>query len=136
MATTRKTTKTPAAGSADEDDAIESFFYGLDGRNEPPLGRFKGTIRFDVGSGTELVHWYVAIDAGDITVSHRNARADSVILIGHEDCEAIVTGRMNAMAAVLRGLIVPAGDFSLIVLFQRVFPGPAPAVARALIAKS
>jgi hypothetical protein len=35
-----------------------------------------------------------------------------------------VTGRMNAMAATLRGVLDPEGDLGLVLLFQRLFPGP------------
>ena len=36
----------------------------------------------------------------------------------------IITGRVNAMAALLRGRLVVEGDPSPLVLFQRLFPGP------------
>jgi hypothetical protein len=37
--------------------------------------------------------------------------------------EQIVTGRENATAALLRGLIDVEGNPQLLVLFQRLFPG-------------
>jgi hypothetical protein len=33
-------------------------------------------------------------------------------------------GRANAMAAFLRGEVQSAGDVSLVIAFQRIFPGP------------
>ena len=38
--------------------------------------------------------------------------------------ERIVTGRMNAVAAVLRGDLQVEGDWRLLVRIQRLFPGP------------
>ena len=43
--------------------------------------------------------------------------------------EGMVTGRVNAMAAALRGVVSLEGDPTLLVLFQRALPGP-PATAR------
>ena len=42
--------------------------------------------------------------------------------------DGVVSGRQNAMAAMLRGDIVYDGDTELLMLFQRVFPGPPDAV--------
>jgi hypothetical protein len=36
----------------------------------------------------------------------------------------MVIGKANAMAATLRGVIVPEGDLGLVISFQRLFPGP------------
>jgi putative sterol carrier protein len=44
--------------------------------------------------------------------------------------DAIVSGERNAMAAVLRGEITIKGDPELLVLFQRVFAGPAASIRR------
>ena len=38
--------------------------------------------------------------------------------------DGVVSGRQNAMAAMLRGDIAYEGDTELLMLFQRVFPGP------------
>jgi putative sterol carrier protein len=42
----------------------------------------------------------------------------------------IVTGKVNAMAGALRGVVSLEGDPTLLVLFQRALPGP-PAAAKA-----
>jgi hypothetical protein len=38
---------------------------------------------------------------------------------------------VNAMAAALRGALVPQGDLALVISFQRLFPGPAASRAKA-----
>jgi hypothetical protein len=38
--------------------------------------------------------------------------------------EAIAAGKVNATAAVLRGELAIEGDWELMVLFQRLLPGP------------
>jgi hypothetical protein len=38
--------------------------------------------------------------------------------------EAMVTGRLNAMAAILRGLLTCEGSMAALVMFQRCLPGP------------
>jgi hypothetical protein len=42
----------------------------------------------------------------------------------------MMRGEVNAMAAYLRGELILEGDPELLVLFQRVLPGPATASAR------
>jgi putative sterol carrier protein len=57
-------------------------------------------------------------------VSHANAKADCVVRMDQALFEQIVTGRENATAALLRGLVTVEGKPQLLVLFQRLFPGP------------
>jgi putative sterol carrier protein len=57
-------------------------------------------------------------------VSRKKGPADVVVRAETSLFEDIAAGRVNAMAAVLRGLIVPEGDLGLVMTFQRLFPGP------------
>ena len=43
---------------------------------------------------------------------------------GRPQLEAIVTGRLNAMAAMLRGLLTAEGSMAALIMFQRCLPGP------------
>jgi hypothetical protein len=61
---------------------------------------------------------------GDVSVSHRNAKADSVIRTSKDQFEGMIAGRVNAMSAALRGVVSLEGDPTLLVLFQRALPGP------------
>ena len=106
-------------------DATTEFFDDLGKRgHEPLLEDVTGTIRLDLDHGKETDHWFVAIHEGDISVSHRNAKADSVIRTERELFDDIASGRANSMAAMLRGLVAAQGNLELLVRFQRLFPGP------------
>jgi putative sterol carrier protein len=102
-----------------------AFFDDLAQRGrEPLLKNESGTIRFDLQHGKEVEHWTVTIDKGDVEVSRSRAKADAMVRLKKSLFEGMVTGRVNAMAAVLRGELVPEGDLSLVIMFQRAFPGP------------
>lgn len=107
-------------------DTTTAFFEGLGSReHEPLLERAKGKIRFDVLGGRKVDHWLVAIDCGDVVVTRGNADADCIVRTDRSTLDGIVTGRVNAFAAILRGLVQVDGDPQLLVLFRRAFPGPA-----------
>lgn len=108
-----------------EIDATERFFETLATRGrEPLLKGASGTIRFDLADGGAVEHWCVAIKKGDVSVSHEKAKADAVVRVDRDLFDGIVSGRENAMAATLRGALVPEGDLGLVMSFQRLFPGP------------
>jgi hypothetical protein len=69
-------------------------------------------------------HWYLTINNGDVTVTGRDEPADTVVHIARPDLEAMVTGRLNAQAAMLRGLITCEGSMAALMVFQRSLPGP------------
>jgi SCP-2 sterol transfer family len=101
------------------------FFEGLDERgHEPLLKSTSGTLRVDVENGKNVEHWFVAVEAGDITITHDDAEADASIRTSREVLDGITSGRVNAMAALLRGVVIPSGDLRLLLTFQRLFPGP------------
>jgi putative sterol carrier protein len=105
--------------------ATTQFFDELARRgHEPVLGRVSGTLRVDLEHGTGIDHWLVAIDRGDLGVSRKNVKADCVLRTDADLFDDIAAGRVNAIAAVLRGAVILQGDLELAVLFQRLFPGP------------
>jgi len=105
-------------------EPIEAFFERLsaDPGSLPP--RASGSLRIDLGSGATTERWFVTIGKGAVSVSHRNAKADAVIRTAKDVFEGIVTGKVNAMAGALRGVVSLEGDPTLLVLFQRALPGP------------
>lgn len=106
-------------------DATGSFFDDLAARgHEPLLQNASGTLRFDLVDGRRVEHRFVSIDHGDITMSHEAAAADAALRIERSLFDRIASGKANWMAAVLRGEVVPEGDLSLLMVFQRLFPGP------------
>ena len=112
-------------------DPTGEFFDELGTReHEPMLRRATGTVRFDLTDGTSTEHWSVALKKGDVAVSRARGKADCVVTTERPLFDAIVRGERNAMAAVLRGQIRVDGDRELLVLFQRVFAGPAQSIRR------
>jgi putative sterol carrier protein len=113
-------------------DSTAEFFEGLGRRgHEPLLEKAGGIVRFDLGDGKRTDRWFVALDKGDVSVSRKNVAADCVVRADRRLFEAMMRGEVNAMAAYLRGELILEGDPELLVLFQRVLPGPAsPSVRR------
>jgi hypothetical protein len=105
-------------------EPIEEFFERLTRSVPDRLRRADGSLRIDLTSGTTTERWFVTMHAGDVSVSHRNAKADSVIRTSKDQFEGMITGRVNAMSAALRGVVSLEGDPTLLVLFQRALPGP------------
>ena len=105
-------------------DPVERFFAELATRgHEPLLRKANGSTRFDVSDGRRTRRWLVTVDDGDIAVRTGNGDAACVVRADKAVFERIVAGRMNAVAAVLRGDLEVEGDWRLIVRMQRLFPG-------------
>ena len=106
-------------------ELTRQFFADLaEGQHAPP-GRPTGVIRFDLADGERIEHWYVDIRKGAVTVSHKGPEPDCTVSTDLATFEAIVSGRMNAMAAVLRGAVEIRGRFALMTALQVFFAGPA-----------
>jgi putative sterol carrier protein len=112
-------------------DATTEFFHDLGSRgHETLLEKATGTVRFDLSNGRRTAHWLVTIKKGDVTVSQDSTQADCVFRADRGVFDGIVKGEVNAMAALLRGTMDVEGDPELLVLFQRLFPGPPGATGR------
>jgi hypothetical protein len=109
----------------------DEFFEGLRRReNDPVLQGGTGTVRFDLVENDKTEHWLVAVSQGEVAVSRRNSKADCVIRTERSLFEGMAGGEVNALAALLRGLVDVQGDPRLLVWFQRLFPGPPSSVGR------
>lgn len=105
-------------------DPTARFFDELAGRaHEPLLRKASGSTRFDVRDGRRTRRWVVTVDDGDIAVGKGGGEASSVIRVDKAVFDKIVSGRMNAVAAVLRGELALEGDWRMLVRIQRLFPG-------------
>jgi hypothetical protein len=115
-------TATKTAGQS----PTERFFEELAQRgHEPALGRVTGTVRCDlVDERDGIEHWYVTIKKGDVRVSHKEGAADATVRADRKLFDGFASGRVNVMAAMLRGVVEIEGDLQLLALFQRIFPGP------------
>ena len=101
-------------------DPTTEFFAELERRgHEQLLEKVKATIRFDIVQGKKTGRWLVTIDRGDITVSRRNASADSTVRVERPLFDELVTGHANATAEVLRGRLAISGEI------EPVDPAPA-----------
>jgi hypothetical protein len=113
------------AGKAKAADPIGGFFASL---TEPGhLATFEGqsaTIGFDVTDGSRPEHWHLAVTRGDVRVSRDGEQADATLVASRPVFEKIVTGRLNAQAALLRGLLTCHGSMAALIMFQRCLPGP------------
>jgi hypothetical protein len=106
-------------------DPTADFFGAIAQRDhEPLLEKVSGTVRVDITAGDQVEHWYVSIANGDVTVSNTAAEADCMIQADKETFDRIARGEANAMALGLRGALAVRGNGDLLVLFQRLFPGP------------
>jgi len=104
-------------------DRIAEFFEQLNRRGqEPVLARTRGRILFEVSSDGLTKHWLVTVDRGTLSVSRADGAADCVVRANRDCFEDVVTGRQNAFAAVLKGVLVLEGDLGLLAEFQHLFP--------------
>jgi putative sterol carrier protein len=117
--TTSTTRKTPTAGPA------AMFFEELGERgHEPLLRKVSGRVRFDLVDGGHTDSWLVAVDKGELTVARKAGTGDCTIRAQRAVFDEVVQGRMNAIAAVLRGALTCQGDLELLFAIQRTCPGP------------
>jgi putative sterol carrier protein len=106
-------------------DPTAEFFQELGRRgHEPLLAKGTGTVRFDLADGTRTDRWFITLDRGAVSVSRKNVAADCVVRTDKALFGAMASGDVNPMAALLRGELTLEGDPELLVLFQRVLPGP------------
>jgi putative sterol carrier protein len=106
-------------------DPTRHFFDQLARRgHEPLLEKAKGTLRFDLRQKGRTDRWLLTLDDGDITVSHKGGPATCVVRTDRAVFDGIAVGDVNAAAAVIRGAAEVEGDSELLVMFQRLLPGP------------
>src|ERR1044072_5911314 len=110
---------------AKQTDPTARFFEALsEHAYEPLLRKADGSTRFEIADGKRTLRWVVTVDKGHLSVSRRNAAApDCTIRVDKALFDRIAAGKVNAVAAVLRGELLLDGDWRLLVWMQRLFPG-------------
>jgi putative sterol carrier protein len=106
-------------------DPVAEFFAALDESGH--LATLEGgsaAVRFDILDGKDVKRWHISMTRGDVAVTHSSGQADATVRIDRRHFEAMVTGRLNAQAAFLRGLYACEGSVGALMLFQRCLPGP------------
>jgi putative sterol carrier protein len=103
---------------------VEEFFGALESRGyESKLRQVAGTVRCDLVRDGATEHWLVRIDHGYLSVSRDDIEADCVVRTDEETFARIVTGQLDALVALLRGMAVFEGSEELILALQRMLPG-------------
>jgi putative sterol carrier protein len=106
-------------------DPTRRFFDELAQRGyEPLLRNLSGAVRFDISDGKSVERRYLSVDKGQISVSGRGSGGKNIIRADRAVFGRIAAGELNPVAAVLRGEFAIEGDWRMLVLVQRLFPGP------------
>ncbi len=106
-------------------DPVGRFFTELaDAAYIDTFARESATLRFDIIDSKPAECWHVTVDDANVTVSRKAEQAEAIVRISRPELEAIVTGRLNAQAAILRGMLACQGDLAALMMFQRCLPGP------------
>ncbi|MCX6364795.1 MAG: SCP2 sterol-binding domain-containing protein [Actinobacteria bacterium] len=107
----------------------ESLLEALAERSrERPITAFNGVVRFDVRDGDRVDEWYLTIAKGVVTVGRKGGAPDCVVTGDVATFDAVLSGKANAMAALLRGALDAQGKVVLLTALQRLFPGSPGAV--------
>ena len=103
------------------EDAVTAFFEDLGSRGYDPLLRsVSATVRFDLVSGKATERWLLTIQKGNLSVSHRNVRADAVIRLSRDLFGGAASGETGLLPAMLRGEVVLEGDYRLMIMVRRL----------------
>jgi hypothetical protein len=105
-------------------DAASEFFERLRGEPVTLPTRATGVMRVEIADGKRTESWLVKVDKGKVEVSRGKGKADSVLRGDRALFDGMAAGEVNAFAATLRGAVAIEGDPRLLVLFQRLLPGP------------
>jgi hypothetical protein len=106
-------------------DATAEFFDRLARRGHDPwLENVSGSIRFDLAHDDRLDHWFVDTEDGDVSASRDEREANCVVQIDKPVSDRLVKGETGVRAAWLRNAVNVRGRLQLLLLFERLYPGP------------
>ena len=88
------------------------------------LEQIQGSVRFDLAGMTEIDYWLVTVDKGDLRVTQEERDADCVVHTTRARFDQLASGQANAMAMLLRAEIIVHGNVQLLVVMERLLPGP------------
>ncbi len=106
------------------EDVVRSFFQNLNGFRQAIPRTTSGTMRFDIRDGKRLEHWLVTFKDGNVSTIESNEEADCVVQTDGKTFAAVLDGRTNAMAAMLRGTILLEGKILLMGIFRKLLVAP------------
>ena len=90
---------------------------------EHPVPAVDGVVLFDVRCADSVDKWYVTMEKGIVTVARKGGEPDCVLTGGCATFDAVLSGRANVMAALLRGAFSAQGRIILLSALQQLFPG-------------
>jgi hypothetical protein len=118
----------PASGhpAVDPSDPTARLFDRISrlGRVDALAG-VDGRLRFDVHVADRVERRAIIVHRGQISVAHDVDDPDCVVDVDKELLDRMAAGQTNAMTALLRGDMMVSGDVGLLVLLERLLPGPA-----------
>ncbi|WFE30158.1 SCP2 sterol-binding domain-containing protein [Solwaraspora sp. WMMD791] len=113
------------SGSASAMPATAEFFDRVSRKeNAALLRQVTGTVRFDLARDEQVDYWFVTLDNGVASLTRERRDAECVLRTDGVIFEAMARGEINPMAAMLRGQILVLGDLRLLILIERMMPGP------------
>jgi hypothetical protein len=89
------------------------------------LADVEGSLRFDLHMGDRVERRTIVVHYGQITVVQDGGEPDCVVELDKSLLDRMATGQANAMTALLRADMMVTGDVRLLVLLERLLPGPA-----------
>ena len=121
-----KAVKEPASPAVITGDVIVEFFQSLAAGHPQVPKPVSGTVRFELKDANRSEYWRVTFTKGLISSAVRsNGPADSVVHTDKATLEGIIQGRVNTMAALLRGAITVEGGTLLLALLRGLLTEPA-----------
>ena len=90
----------------------------------PLLRRASGTMLFELTGGTRTERWRIIVEKGTVGVARGGGPADCVLRAARQRSAGLKSREEGAVAGVGRGAVTIEGDPRLLVLFQRLLPGP------------
>lgn len=112
-----------------DQDIIARFFERVVGPHPEVPATISGRLRFDVEGGPRREHWKVTFGGGSVSVERSDGHAECVARTDAATLAAIIEGRQNAMAALLRGSVMVEGDTLLMAVFRSLLTATEPAPA-------
>jgi putative sterol carrier protein len=101
--------------------SAEQFFDDLENEKVRLLQNTSGTVLIEVRGGPRVERWYLTIRRGEVSVARSGRDPDCVIRASRETFEAVLSGKMSAMPALLRGLLEVDGKVNLLAALQGLF---------------
>ncbi len=116
----------PAADPPEPSDPATRLFERISrlGRVDA-LADIDGRLRFDIHVADRVEHRAIIVHRGQISVAGEVDDPDCVVDMDKQLLDLMASGRANAMTALLRGDMMASGDVRLLVLLERLLPGPA-----------